>query len=71
MTQKVATAHTMNSRQKTTFLGKIPTVTSKPRIDDKNWWFGIFRQQFEDKKVVHLWSIFPVLQRTHKSHRTS
>ena len=61
MTQKVATAHKMKLRQKTTFLSKIPTVISKPRIGDKEWWFSIFWQQYEDQKEVHFWSIFHAL----------
>ena len=51
-TQKVATARKLKSRQTTTFLGKIPTETSKPRIGDKERWFRIFWQQFEDKNVL-------------------
>ena len=30
----------MKSRQKTAFLGKIPTVTSEPIIGDKGLWFS-------------------------------
>ena len=60
----------MISQQKTTFLDTIPTLTSRPRIGDKEQWFGIFWQQCEDHIEVHFWSIFPALQRTHKSHKT-
>ena len=35
MTQKVATERKMKLRQETTSLGKIVTVTAKPRISDK------------------------------------
>ena len=42
MTQKVVTERKMKSRQKTTFVGQIATVTAKPRISDKEQWFGLF-----------------------------
>jgi len=35
MAQKVVTAHKMKSREKTSFLGKIPTVMSRSKISDK------------------------------------
>ena len=35
MAQKVATEREMKSRQETTSLGQIATVTAKPRITDK------------------------------------
>ena len=35
MAQKVATEREMKSRQETTSLGQIATVTAKPRISDK------------------------------------
>ena len=34
--QKVVTAREMKSRQETTFLGQIATVTAKPTISDKH-----------------------------------
>ena len=36
MAQKVATAHKMKFRQKTSFPSKIPTVTSRPRMSQLN-----------------------------------
>ena len=36
MAQKVATARKMKSRQETTSLGQIATVTAKPTISDKH-----------------------------------
>ena len=38
MAQKVATARKMKSRQETTSLGQIATVTAKPSISDKRLW---------------------------------
>ena len=38
MAQKVATARKMKSRQETTSLGQIATVTAKLTISDKHWW---------------------------------
>ena len=40
MTQKVVTEPKMKSRQATTSLGQIATVTAKPKICDKERWFG-------------------------------
>ena len=37
MAQNVATAHKMKSRQETTSLGQIVTVTAKPTISDKTF----------------------------------
>ena len=42
MTQKVATERKMKSRQETTSLGQIVTVTAKSRISEKERWFGQF-----------------------------
>ena len=72
MTQKVATLRKVKSRHKTTFLGKIPTLTSKLRIGDKERWFWPFLTAIiEDQKEVFFWSIFTALQRKHESHKTS
>ena len=40
MTQKVATERKMKLRQETTSLSQIATGMAKPRISDKEWWFG-------------------------------
>ena len=40
MTQKEATERKMKSRQETTSLGQIVTVTAKLRISDRELWFG-------------------------------
>ena len=37
MAQKVATAHKMKSRQETTSLGQIATLTAKLTISDKHY----------------------------------
>ena len=42
MTQKGATKGKMKLRQETTSLSQIATVTAKPRISDKERWFGRF-----------------------------
>ena len=42
MTQKVVTERKMKWRQETTSVGQIATVMAKPRISDKEQWFGQF-----------------------------
>ena len=50
MTPKVATERKMKSRQETTSLCQIATVTAKPTISDKERWFGKFITSLNAKK---------------------
>ena len=62
MTQRVATERKMKSRYETTALGQIATGTAKPRMSDKERWFGLFITNLNAKKKKFS-SIFFALQR--------
>jgi len=51
MTKKVAIERKMKSRQETTSLGQIATVTAKLRISDKERWLGLFITRLNAEKT--------------------
>ena len=63
MTQKVATERRIKSRQETTSLCQIATVTVKLRISDKEQWFGLFITSPECREEGNFRQFFSV--RTH------